>query len=330
MTSPLASSNPNKGAKLTAKQGSWQQLGEACRQIRHKVFIEEQGISAKDELDDKDATSEHFLLLINERPVATARLTQDGHLGRLAVLKPLRDKGLAKKLIARILEHCRRVNLRQVHLNAQISAVNFYSKLGFKPNGDEYDEVGILHLPMLLDFDSQLLDDTQHTEETLITALNTTGQLRIQGQEQVYLAIKVLIQQASRSFSLETPSYINTWFDEASLAPLIQVARRHDHSKVRFLLAETREFSRRSNPLLKLYQRASSYIEIKQSHLLYQTKQSAYLLVDDRHLLWWADYQQPRVELYSADHREAYRLTAQFKLHWEKSQAVKALQSLAL
>jgi len=330
MTSPLAASSQNKGAKLTAKQGTWQQLGEACRQIRHKVFVEEQEIPAKDELDDKDATSEHFLLLINEHPVATARLTQEGHLGRLAVLKPLRGKGIAKKLLLRILEHCRRINLRQVHLNAQINAVNLYEQLGFKVNGDEYDEVGIVHVPMLLDFDSQLLDATQHTEQTLETALNTTGQLRIQGQEQVYLAIKVLIQQASRNFSLETPNYLDTWFDEASLAPLIQLGRRHEHSRVRFLLAETREFSRKTNSLLKLYQRASSYIEIKQSHSLYQTKQQAYLLVDNRHLLWWQDYQQPRVELYSGDHREAFRLSAQFKLHWEKSLAVKALQSLAL
>lgn len=330
MTSPLTAASQNTGVKLTAKQGTWQQLDEACHQIRHKVFVEEQDIPAKDELDDKDATSEHFLLLINERPVATARLTQDGHLGRLAVLKPLRGKGLAKKLLLRILEHCRRINLRQVHLNAQINAVNLYAQLGFKVNGEEYDEVGIIHVPMLLDFDSQLLDDTQHTEQNLNAALKTTGQLRIQGQEQVYLAIKVLIQQASRNFSLETPSYIDTWFDETSLAPLIQLARRHEHSKVRFLLAETREFSRRTNPLLKLYQRATSYIEIKQSHLLYQTKQQAYLLIDDRHLLWWPNYQQPRVELYSGDHREAFRLSAQFKLHWEKSQAVRTLQNLAL
>lgn len=330
MTTPTTASSQNKGLKLTAKQGSWQQLGETCRQIRHKVFVEEQKISSKDELDDKDATSEHFLLFINERPVATARLTQDGHLGRLAVLKPLRGKGLAKKLLLRILEHCRRIDLKQVRLNAQLNAVNLYAQLGFKVSGEEYDEVGIMHVPMQLDFNAQLLDDTKLSEQDLLTALKATQQLRIQGNEQVYLAIKVLIQQASRSFCLESPSYISYWFDEASLAPLTKIARRHEHSKVRFLLAETREFSRRTNPLLKLYQRATSYIEIRQSHLHYQTKQQAYLLIDDRHLLWWPNQQQPRVELYSGEHREVLRFATQFKLHWEKSQAVKTLQNLNL
>jgi len=330
MTAPSAASGQNKSVKLTAKQGSWQQLGKTCRQIRHKVFVEEQHIPAKVETDDKDATSEHFLLFINERPVATARLTQEAHLGRLAVLKPLRGKGLAKKLILKILEHCRRINLKQVHLNAQINAVSLYTKLGFEINGDEYDEVGIIHVPMIFDFNNQLSDNTQHTEQTLRSALNTTGELRIQGQEQICLAIKVLIQQANRSFSLEAPGYVDSWFDESSLMPLIPLAGRHEQSKVRFLLATTREFSRKTNSLIRLYQRAPSYIEIKQSHSLYQIKQQAGLLIDNRHLLWWPDYQQPRAELYSGEHREAFRFTAQFKLHWEKSQVVKTLQNLSL
>lgn len=330
MTSPVADSSQTKGFKLTAKQGSWQQLGEVCQQIRHKVFVEEQQIAVEDDLDEQDITSEHFLLLINDRPVATARLTAKGHLGRLAVLKPLRGKGLAKKLIKIVLNYCKRIDLKKVYLNAQITAVNFYAQLGFKANGEEYQEVGIAHLPMLLDFNAQLLDDTHLTEQAILAALKTTSQLRIQGHEQIYLAVGVLIQQASRSFNLESPSYINTWFDEASLAPLLQVARRHQFSKVSFLFAETYEFSRRTTPLLKLYQRASSHIEIRQPHPYYLTKQQAYLLVDNRHLLWWPDHQQPKAELYTGEHKEVFRLAALFKLHWEKSQAIKTLQNLSL
>lgn len=330
MTASSDANSQNKGLKLTAKQGSWQQLGEVCKQIRHKVFVEEQQIPASEEIDDLDVSSEHFLLFINDHPVATARLTNQGHLGRLAVLKPLRGKGLAKKLIQRVLEHCKRIDLKQVHLSAQINAVNLYTQFGFKVNGEEYEEVGIKHLPMLLDLSAQLLDDTQHSEQSLTKTLATTSQVRIQGHQQVFLVIKLLIQQASRSFSLETPNYINNWFDEASLAPLLQVARRHQHSRVQCLIANTHSFSRTSNHLLKLYQRAPSYIAIRQSHLQYQIKQQAYLLVDDRHLLWWPNHQQPRVELYTAEHREAYRFAALFKLHWERSQNIKTIQKLNL
>lgn len=322
--------NPSRKLKLTAKQGSWQQLGKICQQIRHQVFVEEQQIPASEEVDGLDSSSEHFLLFINERPVATARLTHQGHLGRLAVLKPLRGKGLAKKLLQIVLQHSRRIDLKQVHLNAQLSAVNLYTKLGFKVNGEEYSEVGIIHVPMLLNLNAELLDDTQHTEQAIKAAFETTGQLRIQGHEQIYLTIKLLIQQASRRFSLETPSYIDTWFDEASLAPLLQVARRHQYSRVECLLAETHHFSRNTSPLLKLYQRASSHIHLRQSHHLYQVKQQAYLIIDDKHLLWWPNHQQARADLYTGEHREAYRYASLFKLHWEKSQAVKALQTLNL
>jgi predicted GNAT family N-acyltransferase len=43
--------------------------------------------------------------------------------------------------------------LDEVQLNAQTSAVGFYERLGFQPEGAEFDEVGIPHKRMRLRLD---------------------------------------------------------------------------------------------------------------------------------------------------------------------------------
>lgn len=320
----------NKGLRLSARQGGWDQLGDDCKRVRQKVFIEEQQISADEEWDAEDALSEHFLLLLNDRPVATARLTSQGSIGRLAVLKAVRGKGLGEKIMQRVLEHCRRSGLKRVTLNAQISALSFYLKLGFKVAGEEYMEVSIPHLPMEMQLGNDLQQDSEVTEEELLDALQNTQQLRIHGHQQLQLCIRVLIQQARRSFALETPAYMDKWFDEAAINPLLALGRRHQHSKVQWLLGETRQFSRQGGALLKLHQRAPSHIEIRQSHPLYRPAQQAFMLIDERHLLWWPHHQEPRAELYTAEHREAHRVAQVFKLNWQKSETVKSLQTQSL
>lgn len=312
--------------RLTAKQGSWEQIGELCRKVRYKVFVEEQQIPEEDEWDEQDPVSEHFLLLINDRPAATARLTPDGKLGRFAVLPKLRGRKLGARLLQRMLEHAKRLGLKKLQLNAQLEVINFYLKQGFNVCGDEYLEVGIPHLPMELSLVTDLQEETQFSSEEINQALQTTGQLRLQGKAQIQACIEILLSQAARSVSMETPTYPRHWFTDAALNPLLSLAKRHQHSRVQFLLAETLQFSRQSSNLLKLHQRAPSHIEIRKAHSLYRPAQQAWLLIDDKHLLWWPHYQESRAELYTAEHREAYRQAQAFKIHWQKAEVVKYLQ----
>ncbi|WP_404419755.1 GNAT family N-acetyltransferase [Marinospirillum sp.] len=312
--------------RLTAKQGSWEQIGEVCRKVRYKVFVEEQQIPEEHEWDEQDPVSEHFLLQINDRPAATARLTPDGKVGRFAVLAKLRDKKLGTRLMQRILDHAKRLGLKKLQLNAQMEVVNFYLKQGFKISGEEFLEVGIPHLPMEKSLIADLQEETQVSQEDIQEALATTSQVRLQGKEQLQACIETLIAQAARSVSLETPAYSSRWFTDAALAPLLSLAKRHPHSRVQFLLGETLQFSRQSSNLLKLHQRAPSHIEICKAHNLYRPAQQAWLLIDDKHLLWWPHYQESRAELYTAEHREAYRQAQTFKTHWQKAEQVKYLQ----
>jgi len=316
--------------RLSAQQGSWGQLGLLCRKVRYKVFVEEQQIPEEEEWDALDAVSEHFLLLLNDRPAATARLTPDGKVGRFAVLAQLRDKKLGARLMQRILDEAKRRGLKKLKLNAQEDVLSFYLKQGFKVSGERFLEVGIPHLPMEMSLTTDLQEETQVSSEDICQALQETTQIRLQGQQQLQTCIEILVSKAARSVSMETPAYSSRWFTTTALQPLLTLAKRHQHSRVQFLLGETLEFSRQSTALLKLHQRAPSHIEIRKAHSLYRPSQQAWLVIDDKHLLWWPHYQEPRAELYTAEHREAYRQAQTFKAHWQKAEAVKYLQRNAI
>ncbi|THD85888.1 GNAT family N-acetyltransferase [Aliigemmobacter aestuarii] len=126
----------------------------ACRHLRRVVFIEEQGVSEADEVDDKDDQAIHLLATIGGRPVGSARILlmgDTGKIGRVCVLKEARGTGLGAALIrAAVAELRGQPGVSRAKLGAQTHAIGFYEKLGFTAFGPEYDDAGIPHRDMLL------------------------------------------------------------------------------------------------------------------------------------------------------------------------------------
>ena len=126
----------------------------ACRALRRIVFIEEQGVSEADEVDDLDDLALHLLASDAGRPVGTARLLTYGTIGkvgRVCVLAECRGTGLGAALIrAGIVTVRARGGIETVKLGAQVHAQGFYEKLGFTPVGAVYDDAGIPHLDMVM------------------------------------------------------------------------------------------------------------------------------------------------------------------------------------
>lgn len=130
---------------------SWQEEASLLRIIRTAVFIHEQKIPEDLEWDEFDLISMHMLVLNSDgQPIGTARLLPDGHIGRMAVLKEWRGKGLGSAMLLRILEELRSRYMRKAMLNAQMTAVGFYEKFGFQTCGKEFMEAGIPHIKMIL------------------------------------------------------------------------------------------------------------------------------------------------------------------------------------
>jgi predicted GNAT family N-acyltransferase len=128
---------------------SWEEARAQASPIRFTVFCEEQGVPREIELDEHDAVSVHALVFDEGKPVATGRLLPDGHIGRMAVLKDWRNRGLGGLMLQRLIEKARERGDKRIVLSAQVHAVPFYRAHGFVPQGSEYMEAGIRHQEMV-------------------------------------------------------------------------------------------------------------------------------------------------------------------------------------
>lgn len=126
-----------------------------CRALRRVVFIEEQGVSEADEVDDLDGQAIHLLATRDARPVGSARLLvygETGKVGRVCVLADQRGTGLGAALMQAVIAEFRGIaGVKRVKLGAQTHALGFYERLGFVAFGDEFDDAGIPHRDMVLE-----------------------------------------------------------------------------------------------------------------------------------------------------------------------------------
>lgn len=126
----------------------------ACRALRRAVFIEEQGVSEADEVDDQDEAAIHLLLTEEGQALGSARLlTGAGYvkIGRVCVLSKARGRGHGAALIRAAVARARAMpDITEVRLGAQTHALGFYAALGFSPRGAVFDDAGIPHQEMVL------------------------------------------------------------------------------------------------------------------------------------------------------------------------------------
>ena len=127
---------------------NWAQARAHASPIRFTVFVEEQGVPREIELDEQDAASIHVIAYEGSHAVGTARLLPDGHIGRMAVLKAWRNRGIGALMLRSLIQRAKERGDREVVLSAQIHAVPFYRANGFVEEGAEYLEAGIRHQAM--------------------------------------------------------------------------------------------------------------------------------------------------------------------------------------
>jgi predicted GNAT family N-acyltransferase len=127
---------------------TWSTDRPKLEHVRREVFILEQSVPEELEWDDEDAVSVHVLATLNREPVGTGRLTPAGKIGRVAVARRCRGAGLGQRIMKLLMDEARHRGLTEVRLSAQVSAVPFYEKLGFRAEGEVFEEAGIPHRKM--------------------------------------------------------------------------------------------------------------------------------------------------------------------------------------
>ena len=137
-----------KDARIEAVD--WQDRRDDLRAIRKSVFIEEQHVPKELEWDGLDPSCTHVLATVGATPVATARLTPQGQIGRMAVLREFRGRGIGSELLTAMIEQARRAGHTEVLLHAQTSVIGFYNRHGFVAEGETFMDAGIEHRTMRL------------------------------------------------------------------------------------------------------------------------------------------------------------------------------------
>ena len=153
---------------IQVKQISSDEAKAQAFAIRMRVFVREQRVPAAIELDRDDDRAIHFLATSDGKAVGTARVVShhgSAKIGRMAVLKSYRGKGVGKKLLQRAVATAKKLGARTIYLHAQVPVIEFYEKLGFRCVGAVFNEAGIPHRKMILKKTRKRPQRTQRTQK---------------------------------------------------------------------------------------------------------------------------------------------------------------------
>jgi predicted GNAT family N-acyltransferase len=124
--------------------------------VRDAVFVREQQVPVELEHDDLDPGALHVLArtlegeAIGAGRLAPPRPDLPAKIGRMAVLRAWRGRGVGAAMLAVLLREARQRGWHEVVLHAQATAVDFYLRHGFAPEGPRFSEAGIEHQAMRL------------------------------------------------------------------------------------------------------------------------------------------------------------------------------------
>jgi len=131
--------------ELLVTATSFQADRAAIYAIRRAVFVVEQSVAEDIEIDDHDPDARHVLAYIDGTPAGTGRITNDGRIGRMAVLAAYRRQGVGRQMLTKLIAMGRSLGLERLVLSSQCQAVPFYERMGFITTGSVYIEAGIDH-----------------------------------------------------------------------------------------------------------------------------------------------------------------------------------------
>ncbi len=121
-------------------------------ELRHLVFVVEQGVPEELERDEHDDGALHVVALEAGELVGTGRLVEQpggvGRVGRMAVRSDRRRRGVGELILDQLERVARERGLAEIELHAQAYVEPFYRRAGYRPEGEHFEEAGIDHVLM--------------------------------------------------------------------------------------------------------------------------------------------------------------------------------------
>ncbi len=215
------------------------------RAVRETVFVQEQQVPLEEEWDALDPLCRHVIARDGSgAPIGTGRLTPERKIGRMAVLREWRGRGVGDALLIALLAEARDSGWPSVSLHAQVSAEAFYARHGFVPYGERFWEAGIEHQSM---------------------RRAVKGATAIEHAAGAVSVVTALTMQARRSLRIYSRELDPGLLDAPGvLDALRRFATRPHQTEVQILLHDAGAPQRTLAPLLTLAQRLPSVFALRE------------------------------------------------------------------
>lgn len=318
---------------------SWQLAPQSIRDIRQRVFVEEQRVPPELEWDDTDEIADHYLAVLPDNtPVGVARLfstlEETAHIGRMAILPEHRGKGVGETLLRHLVTEAAQ-SFSELQLSAQEHAIPFYQRAGFHVCSLPYDDVGIPHVdmrclspalvapillapalgehptPMVMGLDPEAW--LFHSESTMTSLLDSVAG---QATQRLWLYDRLLDHDL---------------YDRHRFCELVSaVARRHRLSEIRILIHDDKPLVKRRHQIVELMRRLPSRIELRLVNDEYPVENQPFLLADREGVLYRHDFYKPEGFANFADGGRVKLLAETFQRMWDTGRGSLEFRELPL
>jgi predicted GNAT family N-acyltransferase len=300
----------------------------ALTAVREEVFVREQNVPPEMELDEDDPRSVHVLARAPDGTViAAGRLTPAGQIGRMAVLKDWRGRGVGSALVELLLEQARTREMGEVLLHAQAEATDFYLKHGFEVAGEDFMEAGIPHRPR-----RRAITAFPEPPRAAPAPRPIARVLSVQTREQLIEATLAVLSGARHQLCILVRELDPVLLDDsACLVELRRIAISGRGAAIRVLAQDVSRAQQAGNRMLDLAQRLPSVIQFRRPvEDVDRQYPSAFMCTDAGAYLLRPMAQ--RMECVGSTYApgRAGQLKAFFDQVWERSEALIELRPLKI
>lgn len=321
--------------KARIRKYSWQLAPGHIRDIRQRVFIDEQRVPPELEWDDTDEIADHFLAVTPDNtPIGVARmftaLEETACIGRMAILPEYRGQGIGETLLQHLIHEAADNQYRELRLSAQEYAIPFYESSGFHVCSDTYEDAGIPHVDMRCLAPKLQAEGLESRNRPLLLGHDSRSWL-FSDELRMLDLVDTLAGQTSQRLWLYDRFLDHDLYDRHRFRELISaLARRHRLSEVRILIHDDKPLVKRRHQLVELMRRLPSKIELRLVNDDYPADDQPFMLADREGVVYRHAFDKPEGFANFADGGRVKLLTETFQRVWDTARSSLELRELPL
>lgn len=316
-------------ADFFVEPATWAVDADDLRAVRNEVFVVEQQVPEGEEWDEFDSRSHHVIARDPDgTAIGTGRLTPMRTIGRMAIRREWRGKGVGEAILRVLIERARALHYPSIELHAQTHAIAFYARAGFVAFGEEYDECGIRHRSMLLELDAP---GPAHTRSPIAAAAEAR-ELVSSSREEARSAVLDVLASTSREVALLTRDLDPEVLEHAEvIEALKRIAFSGANARIRFLVQEPVRAVNECPRLIALAQRMSSVFSFRMPVEEVDRRYAGSYAVNDRN----AYFERPLAIRFDGEGQShaparAAQFLSSFNAVWERSEPAIEMRRLEL